>query len=69
MRECADEDGCREQETGYPELGCPRQDRSEVTRANLDLRGRPTVGVASREKLDEAVGNFSGLARWSEETG
>ena len=23
-------------------LGCPRQRRSEVTRANLDLRGRPT---------------------------
>ena len=69
MKECADEDGCREHETGYPELGCPRQRRSEVTQANLDLRGRPTVGVVSREKLDEAVGNLSCLVQWSEETG
>ena len=69
MKECADEDGCRERETGYPELGCPRRRRSEVTQANLDLRGRPTVGVVSREKLEEAASNFSCLAQWTEETG
>jgi len=69
VKECADEDGCREHETGYPELGCPRRRRSEVTQTNLDLRGRLTVGVVSREKLDEAVGNLSCLAQWSEETG
>ena len=63
VKECADQDGRREHDTGDPELGCPRQ------RRNLDLRSRPTVGAVSREKLDESVGNFSCLIQWSEETG
>jgi len=69
VKECAGQDGRREHETGYPELGCPRHRRSEVARANLDLQGRPTVGVVSREKLNESVGNFSCLGQGSEETG
>jgi hypothetical protein len=69
VKECADQDGCREHETGDPELGSPRQRWSEVRRTNLDLRSRPTVGVVSGEKLDESVGNFSCLVQWSEETG
>src|SRR6516164_3129481 len=57
VKECADQDGRREHETGDPELGCPRQ------RRNLNLWSRPTVGAVSREKLDESVGNFSCLIR------
>ena len=63
MKEGADQDGRREHETGDPELGCPWQ------RRNLDLQSRPTVGVVSREKLDESVGNSSCLGQGSEETG
>ena len=69
MKECAAEDGRREHETGYPELGWHQFSRSEAIRTNLDLWGRPMVSVVSREKLDESVCNFSCFVQWSEATG